>query len=157
MLVTGALHVPTSGSEAFDIRRVPERAVVTVPSQAQLVGRLRRFTADLLRHWRIGEEEQEVAVLIVGELGANAVQHGRSEMTLLLTLGDDGLLQISMSDSGAHTTHPDSGLRPDEHGRGMTIVEQLAERLEIHLNNRGCVVSACVRVKPLPRACKPSD
>ncbi|MGW3625411.1 ATP-binding protein [Streptomyces sp. NPDC000880] len=93
----------------------PRQAVAAVPSQAAFVRMLRRFTGDLLSRWQIDEEYWDSAVLIVDELAVNAVQHGRSDMTLFLAL-DDGMLRIAVADTGAQVAHADSDVDPDEHG-----------------------------------------
>ncbi|MGP4087050.1 ATP-binding protein [Streptomyces sp. KR55] len=134
-------------SEADRVCGVQQSAVLTLPSQAMLVGAVRVFTAELLQRWRIGGEEQEAAVLIVDEMATNAVQHGRSRMTLLLALEDD-MLRISVADSGPRTRFEAPAIDPDEHGRGTGIVEYLADHVEIHPGGDGCLISAWLCVKP---------
>jgi anti-sigma regulatory factor (Ser/Thr protein kinase) len=110
---------------------------------------LRRFTDDVLCLWQIGEEERDAAVLIVDELAINAVQHGRTDMTLLLTL-DGAILRIAVADTGPRVPHPDAGLDPDEHGRGVGIVKHLADRVDYHEGGRRCLACAWLRVQSLP-------
>jgi MFS family permease len=84
-----ALHLPTDSAQADGgFEKAPKSAAMALPTQAALVESLRRFTNDLLRFWRIGDAKREAAVLIVDELAINAVQHGRTDMTLLLALND---------------------------------------------------------------------
>ncbi|MEV0374878.1 ATP-binding protein [Streptomyces sp. NPDC050636] len=106
----------------------------------------RHFTADLLRRWGIGEDERDSAVLIVAELAANAAQHGRADMTLLLAL-DHGMLQITVTDSGRPVPHRRrADADPDEHGRGTGIIELLAQWTEVHQSEYGRQVRAGLRV-----------
>ncbi|MEU7060853.1 ATP-binding protein [Streptomyces sp. NPDC046197] len=113
------------------------RAQFTLPAQEALVGRLRGIASDLLTCWRLSDDERHSAVLVVGELAANAARHGRSVMTLCLHL-DRGTLRIAVSDHG----DPDPGggppadEDPDEHGRGLDIVRALATHVD--LRHHGC-------------------
>ncbi|MFJ6120349.1 ATP-binding protein [Streptomyces sp. NPDC092129] len=133
--------------ESFD--KAPESATMALPTQPTLVKSLRRFTNDVLCLWQIGNEKREAAVLIVDELAINAVQHGRTDMTLLLTL-DGAVLRIAVADTGPRVPHPDADLDPDEHGRGVGIVKHLADRVEYHEGARRCLACAWLRILSLP-------
>ncbi|GHF13203.1 hypothetical protein GCM10014715_80930 [Streptomyces spiralis] len=127
-------------------RQVRQRAVLTLPSRAVLVASVRVFAAGVLRRWGVGTEEQDAAVLIVDELAANAVLHGRADMTLELDLDGD-TLGIALTDFGARAHVADPDVAPDEHGRGMGIVEHLADHVEIRPGRDGCRVLARLRVR----------
>jgi anti-sigma regulatory factor (Ser/Thr protein kinase) len=143
-------HPPANSAQADDgFEKVPKSAAMTLPAQAALVKSLRRFADDVLCLWQIGEKERDAAVLIVDELAINAVQHGRTDMTLLLTL-DDAILRIAVADTGPRVPHPDAGLDPDEHGRGVGIIKHLADRVEFHEGARRCLACAWLRVQALP-------
>ncbi len=137
------LRVPGQSGRS---RQVRQRAVLTLPSRAALVASVRDFTAGALRRWRVGTEEQDAAVLIVDELAANAVLHGRAETTLQLDLDGD-TLRIALTDFGARAHVADPDVAPDEHGRGMGIVERLADHVEIRPGRNGCRVLAWLRVR----------
>ncbi|MGW0084278.1 ATP-binding protein [Streptomyces sp. NPDC003393] len=141
---TGLCGVQAPG-EGHCSRQTRQRAVLTLPSRAALVASVRVFTAGVLGRWGIGPEEQDSAVLIVDELAANAALHGCADMTLRLDLDGDTLC-IAMTDFGAraHVAAPD--VAPDEHGRGIGIVEHLADHVEIHPHRNGCRVLARLRV-----------
>lgn len=67
------------------------------------------------------------AVLMLGELLANAVTHGRCpEAVVHLRLGDDALL-ISVQDTCAHPPVLGPASWDDEGGRGLLLVEALAQ------------------------------
>ncbi|MFI0906217.1 ATP-binding protein [Streptomyces sioyaensis] len=126
--------------------RSPQRAVLVLPARGACVRRARRFAAALLAWWALSAEEQETAVLIVSELTTNAAQHGRSDMTLHLTLDRD-MLYIAVADhgdSGPSTLSPPDD--PDEHGRGLPLVHALAARLDIHQDGYGRQVLAGLRI-----------
>ncbi|WP_245687519.1 ATP-binding protein [Streptacidiphilus griseoplanus] len=124
-------------------------ALVTLPAQEAHVRAARHFADDLLETWSVPASERDSAVLIVDELAANAAQHGRDRMTLLLVL-DDGTLHIVVTDSGAAVErhHPATATAPDEHGRGTGIVQYLAQSTEVHQTRSGREVRACLRCSP---------
>lgn len=79
-----------------------------------------------------GTGVHDTVVLVVAELAANSVLHGRvpgRDFALLLTCDDEqGVIRIEVSD-----THPAPPVRtvpaPDEdHGRGLVLVQALAAR-----------------------------
>ncbi|MEU8913976.1 ATP-binding protein [Streptomyces nigrescens] len=134
-------------------RRSP-KAQFTLPAQEALVGCLRRIAADLLSRWHLPDEERDAAVLIVGELAANAALHGRSDMSLCLILGP-GMLRITVGDHGdpAPPREPSAPDDPDEHGRGLTLVHALSSRVDLHCDDHGTWVLACLAVTTThPRA-----
>ncbi|MCX4640420.1 ATP-binding protein [Streptomyces sp. RPA4-5] len=134
------------GPRALTPRRSP-KAQFTLPAQEALVGCLRRIAADLLSRWRLSDDERDAAVLIVGELAANAALHGRSEMSLCLILGP-GTLRIAVGDHGDPTPsrEPCATDDPDEHGRGLTLVHALSARVDLHHDDHGTWVLACLAV-----------
>ncbi|MFF9457794.1 ATP-binding protein [Streptomyces flaveolus] len=94
----------------------------------------RVFTRDTLRRWSLDHCGDD-AVLVITELAANAVAHAvpsaatdRPEVRLALSL-HPGRLTLSVSDPGddapVRTSSDDCDLR--EHGRGLSIVDALAE------------------------------
>ncbi|MFI1164287.1 ATP-binding protein [Streptomyces sp. NPDC020801] len=119
------------------------RAQLTLPAQEALVGRLRGIASALLTCWRLPDDERDSAVLIVGELAANAARYGRSEMTLCLAL-DPGTLRIVVSDHGdpAPARAPSADEDPDEHGRGLDIVRSLSTHVDLRHHDAGTWVLA---------------
>lgn len=137
-----AHHIPTAAPAPHP----SHRALLALPAQPVWVASARRFASTLFALWRLSVDERDCAVLIVGELAANAARHGRSDMTLHLALDPD-MLHIAVSDCG------DPGLStpwteddPDEHGRGMDIVTTLATWVEILQDDSGRHVRAGLRV-----------
>ncbi|WAX80125.1 ATP-binding protein [Streptomyces sp. KMM 9044] len=88
--------------------------------------------------WARGGEYLEAAELVVGELAANAVTHGRvpgRDFLLTMTLvrpqeSGSGTLRIEVADSrGERLPFPAPEPCPDgEHGRGLVLVSALAAR-----------------------------
>ncbi|MGW6548183.1 ATP-binding protein [Streptomyces massasporeus] len=125
-----------------------EKARFTLPARKVLVGCLRAAATDLLVRWRLPEDERDAAVLVVGELAANAATHGRDEMSLCLTL-TPGRLCVVVSDRGGpgRSCEPPAAGDPDEHGRGLGIVHALAERVRVRQDDRGVSVVAWLAVR----------
>ncbi|MFJ1652383.1 ATP-binding protein [Streptomyces sp. NPDC088337] len=107
------------------------------------------FGARLARHlalvqlhaWGIphGTGLSDAAATIVGELAANAVTHGRvpgRDFELRLTHTPDVLLSIEVSDTRGERRPParEEATAPaplDETGRGLFLVDALADRWEV--------------------------
>jgi len=110
-------------------------------SATPLGARLARHLAlEQLRAWDIpyGTPASDTAAVIVAELAANAVTHGRvpgRDFELCLSLVT-GSLRIEVTDTRTELLPPAPGaVRPpcplDESGRGLVLVEALADRWEI--------------------------
>ncbi|ELS52981.1 putative Regulator protein [Streptomyces viridochromogenes Tue57] len=93
-----------------------------------------------LHAWGIphGSHASEAVAVIVAELAANAVTHGRvpgRDFELRLSL-PTGSVRIEISDTRTEPRPPKPGDVPhphplDEHGRGLVLVEALADRWEV--------------------------
>ncbi|WP_329897256.1 ATP-binding protein [Streptomyces sp. SP17KL33] len=110
-------------------------------SSTPLGARLARHQAlKQLHAWgiRYGSEESERAAVVVAELAANAVTHGRvpgRDFELRLSL-PTGSLRIEITDTRAERLPPRPGTvrqaRPlAEEGRGLLLVDALADRWEV--------------------------
>ncbi len=117
---------------------------LSCPGSLEEIGRARRWTRDILRETVCVDD----AALIVTELGANALLHtasGQREGTFRVTLTRTGdAVTIAVSDSGGtfqapHVEHPSED---NPHGRGLRLVTQLADRVEINGNEHGRTVTA---------------
>lgn len=132
--------------EIRDIPCLPRRIALPAPfrqrfSSTRRGARLARLLAvQQLTDWGWprGGEHLEAAELVVGELAANAVTHGRVPgrdflLTLALTRsaeGGSGALRAEVADSrGERLPAPMPEPGPDgEHGRGLVLVSALAIR-----------------------------
>ncbi|CAM5633713.1 non-specific serine/threonine protein kinase OS=Streptomyces aurantiogriseus OX=66870 GN=GCM10010251_22080 PE=3 SV=1 [Streptomyces aurantiogriseus] len=104
--------------------------VIALPAEERWVYTARRFAASLLARWDVVPEDQDSVLLIVGELAGNAAQHGRADMIVSLTF-EGRAVRIEVADSGAASSpHPRCAGAGDEHGRGVGIVEFLADWTE---------------------------
>jgi anti-sigma regulatory factor (Ser/Thr protein kinase) len=100
----------------------------------------RHLALNQLDAWGIphGSEPSDAVAVIVAELAANAVTHGRVpgrdfELRLALVTGS---VRVEVSDTGTRPRPPAPGdVRPprplDEAGRGLLLVDALADRWEV--------------------------
>ncbi|MER6699288.1 ATP-binding protein [Streptomyces fimicarius] len=134
--------------------RVFNRQYCADPRGARLA---RRVGLHKLHAWGIPYlgDASESAALIIGELTANAATHGRVpgrnfELRLSYMPGDPaapGLLRIEVSDTRGERRPPGPGeiSVPDggaDGGRGLLIVEALADRWAVFDRNPGKTVRA---------------
>ncbi|MGW6795726.1 ATP-binding protein [Streptomyces chartreusis] len=125
----------------------PQQAVLALQSRKASARTFRHFTEDVLGRWGLPEGERDSAVLIVSELTANAAQHGCASTTLFL-FHDQETLCIEVVDfgdrlqDGCERADDDD---PAEHGRGMGIVECLAQWIEVRQNRDGRTVRVGMR------------
>ncbi|MEV7601184.1 ATP-binding protein [Kitasatospora sp. NPDC089797] len=78
-----------------------------------------------------GECYRDVAELLLGELFANAVQHAGAPDDRLIEVRfalAGGRLRIEVHDAGAGRPSVRSSSPDEEHGRGLFLVNELAER-----------------------------
>ncbi|MEU6064578.1 MULTISPECIES: ATP-binding protein [Streptomyces] len=112
--------------------------MIALPAEDRWVCVARRFATALLMHWGVAEDDRDSILLIIGELAANAAQHGHADMTVGLTL-EERSVRIQVADCGAGPT-PVRSKRfgsCDEHGRGLGIVECLAQWSETRTGRDG--------------------
>ncbi|MDQ0772708.1 anti-sigma regulatory factor (Ser/Thr protein kinase) [Streptomyces aurantiacus] len=106
-----------------------------------------------LHTWRLPGDVCTDAVLLVSELATNAVIHSEGTRMLCgLSLTSRERLRLEVHDDGHPMARP-SGARPgseDESGRGLLIVEQLADSWGAapSLHTRGNAVWAVLRIGP---------
>ncbi|WP_369070408.1 SpoIIE family protein phosphatase [Kineococcus terrestris] len=118
-------------------------AGTALAADLRAVAEARRFLLRTLRSWGVDEDVTAGAELVVSELVTNAVTHTGSPPHLHLShLGDTGHLRVAVSDGS--TRHPAArAAGPDAlGGRGLAIVEALAERWGVSDQGEGKVVWA---------------
>ncbi|WP_311767041.1 ATP-binding protein [Streptomyces rhizosphaericus] len=109
----------------------------------------RHFACALLTCWGVAEDDRDSAALIVSELVGNAARHGRADMALTLLLSDRDLC-IEVVDSGARDEHPRPPHPGGECGRGLAIVECLAEWMDVREARSRRSTRAGLRLTPHP-------
>ncbi|MFI5556404.1 ATP-binding protein [Streptomyces sp. NPDC051738] len=130
------MPAPHTPQPPLTVRTFTQRLSAT-PRGARLA---RHLALTQLHAWGIphGSRASDAVAVIVAELAANAVTHGRvpgRDFELRLSL-PTGSIRIEVSDTRAETWPPKPGdVRPscplDEHGRGLVLVEALADRWEV--------------------------
>ncbi|MEU1630152.1 ATP-binding protein [Streptomyces sp. NPDC020096] len=114
-----------------DDRRPPCLRERFYPRTRRSVPAAREFARQALRDWGIRHRADEV-LLCVSELATNALLHGvppgRGFQLFLRLYARDGLLRVEVHDSGdGHPRISDAGAQ-DETGRGLRLVDALADK-----------------------------
>ena len=108
------------------------------------LGALRRFVSAWASQELLEDERRERLVLAVNELASNSIRHGGGAGKLLVWREADTLL-CEVRDDG-HIDHPLAGRMrppPEEHGgRGLWLVNQLCDLVQVRSSPRGSVVRA---------------
>lgn len=108
----------------------------------------RRHVVHVLRTRGVEPATCEDAALVVSELVGNALRHGRptrgGRLLVGWQFGDDGLqLEVTDGGGGRPSVHADCDLWSSS-GRGLAIVEAVADRWGYALDADGTTVWACV-------------
>ncbi|MFI6456538.1 ATP-binding protein [Streptosporangium amethystogenes] len=98
-----------------------------IPRDPATVGEARRMTRDTLTGWGLAPEFADDAVLVVGELVANATLYGEEPIRLSLWGMPRGVC-VRVTDHGSERPRKLSLGEDASHGRGLAIVEALADR-----------------------------
>ena len=107
-----------------------------VPSSA---GAARRFVREELEQLHVGEPPAEATVLLTNELISNAVLHARTDMELRVRTRDD-VLRVEVHDGNSRRPTPSPTPADATSGRGLHLVESLADRWGIDGTPDGKVV-----------------
>lgn len=110
-------------------------ALLPVPAA---IGAFRQFVRNTLWSW--GEEALvEDAVLVTSEMATNAISHARSAFFATLVRQGD-VVRLSIEDTGPGSAAPRAAGEEDVSGRGLLIVEALADRWGVEERPSGKVV-----------------
>ncbi|MDX6554813.1 MAG: hypothetical protein QOD86_1008 [Miltoncostaeaceae bacterium] len=121
---------------------------MSLPARAAELATLRAG----LRGWlaEVGADEEEVAdiVLACDEAAANAIEHAYlegpvREMSVIGTVGSDGLLRLEVRDAGRWRGTP----APGDRGRGIPLMRALMDRAEVVPGAEGCAVRMSRRLR----------
>lgn len=66
--------------------------------------------------------------LVIGEFVTNSVEHGPSGDFSVKLVIDDGLVRVEVADSGNGDVWRCAASDEDEHGRGLALVDAIADR-----------------------------
>jgi anti-sigma regulatory factor (Ser/Thr protein kinase) len=110
------------------------RSNYSYPCENSSVTRARHAVVAFLVREGCAEVGSDTAALLVSELATNAVRHARSPFTVEMR-HDHGKLEVEVGDDDPRL--PDSRTPDDEGGRGLRIVEALAEEWGIRPRDPG--------------------
>lgn len=116
-----------------------QRTTLLLRSRPSSVRRARAFVDQQCRAAGLSDEVSETAVLLASEVVTNAILHGRSRARLAVTTGADRVLVEVGDDSSRRPLL----LAPDREalgGRGLAIVDMLADDWDVHADDEGKVV-----------------
>jgi anti-sigma regulatory factor (Ser/Thr protein kinase) len=118
----------------------------------QDVGRARHWFRACLR--QLPAVDADAAEAVFAEVAANAVRHGRGRVTVTVEfLGT--AVRCAIRDGGWRVPQLTSAWRPDlEDGRGMVIIEALADRWGVRRHLLGKTVWFEIRVPARPRSAR---
>jgi len=109
------------------------------PSVAPSAASARRFVAAALRRWECSDDFIELVLLLTSELVTNAYRHAGTETRVSVRLDHD-CTRVEVRDVG----RGEPELRPIDtdrvDGRGLQIVDALADRWGYHSNAGGTAV-----------------
>ncbi|MET8809852.1 ATP-binding protein [Streptomyces sp. NPDC004546] len=121
-------------------------AVVALPAEPASVAAARLWATGVLTLWGLSTDDRGTAELVISELAGNAVLYGHSEMAIRLAQHKDQL-RMCVTDSGARSAQQLAVPQElDEHGRGLAIVQALAESIEVTREPGGWRVGAVLHV-----------
>ncbi|MFE5792185.1 ATP-binding protein [Streptomyces sp. NPDC056503] len=94
------------------------------------VGRARRWARKRLAGSGIGEDEPlaETLVLLISELVTNAVVHTGCPAVLRMLFAAEGGVRVEVADSSDRPPRPRHAAGEDTNGRGLELVDGLADR-----------------------------
>ncbi|MEV6000856.1 ATP-binding protein [Streptomyces griseomycini] len=140
--VTASRWSPTAEDEhapkALESFGNPAEAEVLLPSRPESAATARRLTqVVVLRHWGLGARITEDAVLLVSELVGNAVRHTGARVFGLRLRRRRGWIRVEVRDPsrGLPCLMPVQDM--DVSGRGLFLVDKLADRWGVDLLPRG--------------------
>ena len=118
----------------------PRPAVLQLPAAAASVPLARRHVAAVVEQLDLGDFA-DTAALVVSELVTNAVRHAGTELQLTV-VADGDVVRIEVEDGSA--TLPQSRISGlyDAGGRGLPLVEALADRWGSESTSTGKLVWA---------------
>ncbi|MER8096792.1 ATP-binding protein [Streptomyces goshikiensis] len=114
----------------------------------------RRWTAERLDslQWTTDSPDTAHSVLLtVSELVTNAHVHARSDAGLVLTW-DGRCLHVSVADGDPHLPAPRDPSREATSGRGLAIIDALADDWDAHSFHGGKTITACFHPGAPPSA-----
>jgi anti-sigma regulatory factor (Ser/Thr protein kinase) len=123
---------PETYASAVEVGASMAASGIFVPAPEAVVA-TRRLVARVITDWSSAEDVAPDdllvadACLIASEMAANAVTHARSAFEVTVTCAD-GVVRVAVSDIGPGTAETHDVALLDTGGRGLTIVEDVADQ-----------------------------
>jgi anti-sigma regulatory factor (Ser/Thr protein kinase) len=113
---------------ADDYPSQPSWRLLALRHHPKAVGHARRAVQTALDDWGVAEDAGYAVVLVASELVTNAVEHARGPLALYMCRESDQSVWVGVSDGGPARSvdRRPSSPAPEEHGRGIAIIEALA-------------------------------
>ena len=105
----------------------------------------RHFAVTEAARWGL---ESRALETVVGELAANACFHARTPFSVSLLYADRDV-SVEVTDGSAALPMLPPGTHPDEAGRGLVMVDQMAAAWGVRSTSRGKVVWAELPAVPI--------
>lgn len=122
-----------------------QTALLDLGDDTRSVGRARAFARCTLSKWKLAAALGEDAALVVSEMVANAVVHAGAPIRLLIRrLPSHVVVEVHDGDSRP-PRRPPAG-RLDESGRGLRLLDHLAERWGFQAAPSGKIVWCALAV-----------
>ncbi|MET9913472.1 ATP-binding protein [Streptomyces sp. NPDC006476] len=141
---------PSPQSSALGAVRPCLRQVWQLPGRSERAPhQARALVGDTCRRWRVARRVVDDLLVIVSELVTNAVVHAPGEHVTVAVVLTPTAVGVAVIDQGprrpirAHVPEAD-----DEHGRGLFLVEALADRHGAQPAAGGTAVWACLALPP---------
>ena len=109
----------------------PTEANWRLPHSPRSAGRARALLRTQLAEWEIDPQVTDIAELLLSELMSNAVRHARRPFGRQIGMRVaryDGRLRVEVADANDARPRPKAAGADDEQGRGLAIVDALADR-----------------------------
>ncbi|MFI8294150.1 ATP-binding protein [Streptomyces sp. NPDC085614] len=100
----------------------------------------RRIARRMLEDWHVSGDIEDTALLVVSELVTNAVEHAQAPVVLHLHHQHaDGRVWVGVTDGGPapHDGAWSTSCTPDEHGRGLDLIDALTTAHGTHTHTHG--------------------
>jgi anti-sigma regulatory factor (Ser/Thr protein kinase) len=149
--VSDLLDVYANVAEGTDLARrvpVPPRRSLGLRPDANAPASSRKFAQETCAEWGV-EKVGTLAELVASELVTNAVVHARTHVDVTMRLADDTLsLAVRDGDPRPMFRPAEAGIEEvtSEHGRGLLLLDAMADAWGCHPTGDGKVVWASIGV-----------
>ncbi|GAA5023933.1 SpoIIE family protein phosphatase [Streptomyces siamensis] len=117
-------------------RRSQDTATWQLPAGDDTAARARALALPPLRRWRVSDQTQDSALLVISELVTNAVLFGTGPVTVRL-MKAGGRLTCEVGDSGTGRPRLRHSGALDDSGRGLQVVHKLTTRWGVRWTDTG--------------------